>query len=68
MFCPDVSKAAAKFLERLQKAYTNGVLWPAIFGKSTGDAFTDHRANLREWILQECANLNTQLNSITNKR
>ncbi len=54
MFCPDVDKAGAKFLERLQEAYTNGVLWPAPFGKSPGDAFADQGINLREWILQGC--------------
>lgn len=59
MFCPDVDKAGAKFLERLQKTYTKGILWPAPFGKSPGDAFTDHKINLREWILQGCVSLNT---------
>jgi hypothetical protein len=52
MFCPDVDKAGAKFLERLQKNYTNGVLWPAPLGKSPGDALSEHGVNLREWILQ----------------
>ena len=52
MFCPDIDQAGAKFLERLQKNYTNGVLWPAPLGKSPGDALSDHSVNLREWILQ----------------
>ncbi len=52
MFFPDIDKAGAKFLQRLERNYTNGVLWPAPKGKSPGDAFSDHGVNLREWILQ----------------
>ena len=56
MFCPDINQAGAKFLDRLQKNYTNGVLWPVPLGKSPGDALSDHGVNLREWILQGLPN------------
>ncbi|OGN56176.1 MAG: hypothetical protein A3D96_01825 [Chlamydiae bacterium RIFCSPHIGHO2_12_FULL_44_59] len=49
LFCPDVDQAGARFWSRLQRRYTNGLLWPAPIGKSPGDAFK-LGINLREWI------------------
>lgn len=51
LFCPDVDLGGAKFLNKLQEIYKNGILWPAPIGKSPGDAFT-LGVNLQKWILQ----------------
>jgi hypothetical protein len=52
LICPDVDVAGAKFLQKIKESYKHSKLWPAPLGKSPGDAFKDHKIDLRQWILQ----------------
>lgn len=52
LICPDVDAAGAKFLQNIKESYKHSKLWPAPLGKSPGDAFKDHKVDLRQLILQ----------------